>query len=145
MSNPIDMQAAIIADLQQRLSGVALYGSEVSEGSVLGILDSEDAGQPPQQIVLQSGQTSTQEVVAGSVREDFVLNVILMDRSRHPAGQLRTGRLAVKAALNPLVRGKSLPGLIKAEWLPEIPTEPEQGRAWACRVMPLKFTYIQQL
>ena len=145
MSNPIDMQAAIIADLQQRLSGVELYGSEISEGDVLSILDSEDAEQPPQQIVLQDGQTITLETVPGSVREEFTVNVTLMDCGRHSANRLRSGRLAVKKALNPLVRGKKLPGITEAAWLPEVVTRAGQGRSWACRVMPMKFTYIQQL
>ncbi len=146
MTQPIDMQSAILAELLAKLASVPTFGAEVIEDSVLRILDAEDDGLPDELIVIQPGQTETVEDVGGStVRERVTLNVTLMTRKRNFAPLLRAGRLAVKVALQGHRAGLEVRGVQTVEWQTETPMPAGDGRRWSCQVMPLQVTYVQQL
>lgn len=147
MTQPIDMQSAILAELLAKLASVPTFGAEVIEDSVLRILDAEDEGLQDELIVVQPGQTETVEYIGGSsVRERVTLNVTLLTRRRQFAALLRAGRLAVKFALQGHRAGlDAVRGVQQAEWQTETPMPAGDGHRWSCQVMPLQVTYVQQL
>lgn len=147
MTQPIDMQTAILAALLERLASVPAFGTEVFEDSVLRILDAEDEDLPDELIVVQPGPTETVEYIGGSsVRERVTFNVTLMTRRRQFAPVLRAGRLAVKVALQGHRAGlDAVRGVQQAEWQTETPMPAGDGHRWSCQVMPLQVTYVQQL
>lgn len=146
MTQPIDMQSAILAALLTKLASVPTFGAEIIEDSVLRILDAEDDGLPDELIVVQPGQTETVEYIGGStVRERVTLNVTLLTRKRAFAPLLRAGRLAVKVALQGHHAGITVRGVQTVEWQTETPMPAGDGRRWSCQVMPMQVTYVQQL
>lgn len=147
MTQPIDMQSAILAALLDKLAGVPVFGAEVIEDSVLRILDTEDEDIPDELIVIQPGPTEAVEYIGGSsIRERVTLNVTLLTRKRQFAALLRAGRLAVKVALQGRRAGLDVVrGVQAAEWQTETPMPAGDGRRWSCQVMPLQVTYVQQL
>ena len=146
MTQPTDVQSAILAALLAKLASVPGFGAEVVEDSVLGILDAEDPVRPEELIVVQSGQTETVEYVGGSnVIERVTLNITLLTRKRNFAPLLRAGRLAVKVALQGDYANLDVRGLKAVVWQTETPMPAGDGRRWSCQVMPLQVTYVQQL
>lgn len=147
MTQPTDMQSAILAALLDKLASVPTFGAKVIEDSVLRILDPEAEDQPEELIVIQPGQTETVEYLGGSnVRERVTLNVTLLTRKGAFAPLLRAGRLAVKVALQGHRAGlDTVRGVQQVEWQTETPMPAGDGRRWSCQVMPLQVTYVQQL
>ena len=146
MTQPIDMQSAILAALLAKLASVPTFGAEVIEDSVLRILDAEDEGLRDELIVVQPGQTETVEYIGGStVRERVTLNITLLTRRRQFAALMRAGRLAVKVALQGRFGGLDVSGVQAAELQTETPMPAGDGHRWSCQVMPLQVTYVQQL
>lgn len=147
MTQPIDMQSAILAALLDRLATVPTFGAEVIEDSVLRILDADDTGIPDELIVIQPGQTETvEDIGAPSIRERVTFNITLMTRQRRSAALLRAGRLAVKVALQGHSAGlDAVRGVQQVEWQTETPMPAGDGHRWSCQVMPLQVTYVQQL
>ncbi|MCM2317882.1 MAG: hypothetical protein NDI93_00965 [Pseudomonas sp.] len=147
MTQPIDMQSAILAALLDKLASVPAFGAEVLEDSVLRILDAEDEDLPDDLIVVQPGPTETVEYIGGSsIRERVTLNVTLLTRRRQFAALLRAGRLAVKVALQGHRAGlDAVRGVQQAGWQTETPMPAGDGHRWSCQVMPLQVTYVQQL
>lgn len=146
MTQPIDMQSAILAALRDTLARVPDFGAAVIEDSVPRILDAEDDGLPDELIVVQPGPTETVEYIGGSsIRERVTLNITLLTRRRHFAALLRAGRLAVKVALQGHGAGLAVRGVQQAEWQTETPMPAGDGRRWSCQVIPLQVTYVQQL
>ena len=146
MTQPTDVQSAILAALLAKLVSVPGFGAEVVEDSVLGIIDAEDQVRPDELIVVQPGPTETVEYIGGSsVRERVTLNVTLLTRKRAFAPLLRAGRLAVKVALQGHRADLDVRGLQTVEWQTETPMPAGDGHRWSCQVMPLQVTYVQQL
>lgn len=143
---PTDMQSAIAAELLERLAAVPSFGALVFEDSVLRVIDSEDDALPDDFIVIQPGSTEEVERVgSGSVRERLTLNITAITRRRGFAPALREARLGIKVALAGIKAGLIIQGVQQAEFQPETPMPPGEGRRWACHVLPLQITYIQPL
>ena len=146
MTQPYDVQSAVIALLLEKLACVPRFGAHVIEDSVMRILDAEDTGLPDDMIVLQPGSTETLEDIGGSsVRERVTLNIALLTRKRAYAPLLRTARLAVKVALQGHHAGLVVRGVQGVAWLAETPMPAVAAHRWSCKVMPLQVTYVQQL
>lgn len=145
MTQPIDMQSAIIAALLDRLASVPDFGAKVVEDEVLRILDAEDdQGLPNDLIVVQPGQTEEVENPGfGSCTEKVTVNIVLMTRRRNFVPLLRAGRLGVKVALNEYRRWLGVRGVTGFVWQPDTPMPAGEGHRWSCRVMPLQITYTQ--
>ncbi|BBP81166.1 hypothetical protein PHLH8_08080 [Pseudomonas sp. Pc102] len=146
MNTVTDVPSLLMQQLQARLATVPGFGEEVREDSVLRLIDAEDEELPNQLIVLQ--ETSTEEgerQTPTSIKETMYVSLVLMCRLKDFGPPLRAGRLAVKQALKGVKAGLDVPGLIKVSWPSEIPKPPEDGRRWACRIIPLAITYTQQL
>ena len=146
MTQPIDMQSAIFAELQALLAGVPVFGSSVSEDDALRVIDAEDEGLPDNLIILQAGATEELERQGpAGVRERVTVNITLMTRQRQYAAPLRAGRVAVKGALAGTKLGLRQQGIQLAAFQPETPMPPRSGRRWAAQVMPVLVTYVQPL
>lgn len=145
MSSVIDVQAAIMAQLLGLLAGVPLFGNQVMEDSVAGILDAEDDDLPNQLIVLQEGDTVERERVPAGVKEEWTVNVVALGRGNGSAAALRAGRLAIKQALKGLKAGIQVDGLVAVSFPASTVRLPEPGRRWGYRVIPITFTYSQKL
>lgn len=140
-----NMQSEIIAELIQLLQSVPDVG-QVEEDDILGILDAEDATLPARMIVIQEGQTVEEERKGpGSVRETLTLNIATVTSARNPGPWLRATRLAVKVALAGTKGGLTAVGVQTLSFQPETPMPAQDGRRWACRVMPVRITYVQPL
>ncbi|NQD80275.1 hypothetical protein HP436_08780 [Pseudomonas sp. CrR14] len=141
----INMQSAIIAELIQLLQSVPDIGS-VEEDDVLGIIDSEDESLPNKIIVIQEGATEEVErAIHGSVREAITLNIAAVTSIRNPGPWLRETRLAIKVALAGPKAGLKTAGVQSIEFQPETPMPARDGRRWACRVIPVRVSYVQPL
>ncbi|SDH49488.1 hypothetical protein [Pseudomonas panipatensis] len=145
MSSVIDVQAAIMVQLLGLLAGVPLFGGQVMEDSVAGILDAEDDDLPNQLIVLQEGDTVERERVPAGVKEEWTVNVVALGRGTDSAAALRAGRLAIKQALKGLKAGIQVDGLVAVSFPASTVRLPEPGRRWGYRVIPITFTYSQKL
>lgn len=145
MSDVLDVQAEIMGQLLERLSTVPLFGVQVMEDSVAGILDAEDDELPSQLIVLQEGDTVEGSRQGSTMVEDWTVNIVALCRGAGAAGQLRTARLAIKRALKGLKAGIEVKGLIKVGFPASAVRFPEPGRRWAYRVIPITFSYSQSL
>ncbi len=141
----IDMQAAIMGQLQQLLGGVPVFGGVVREGHVQAVMDADGETEPEQQILLQEGDTVEEERMPGGVRESWTLNILAMSRKRGAAPALRQARLDIKRALKGPKAGVDVLGLLKASFPPSSAQLPAPGRRWAFRVIPITFTYHQKL
>ncbi|WP_275629071.1 hypothetical protein [Pseudomonas sp. 273] len=141
----IDVQAAIIDQLQQRLAVVPGFGSVVREGHVQAVMDADGEAEPEQQILLQDGDTVEEERTPSGVRESWTINIVAMSRKRGAAPALRVARLAIKQALKGLKAGVEVPGLVKVSFPVSAGQLPAPGRRWGLRVIPITFTYHQKL
>ena len=141
----INMQSAIIEEVIRLLQVVPDVG-EVEEEDILGILDADDTTLPARMIVIQEGQTVEEERTgSGSVRETLTLNIAIVTSTRNPGPWLRATRLAVKVALAGNKGGLTTTGVQTFSFQPETPMPAQDGRRWACRVMPVRITYVQPL
>lgn len=141
----INMQSDIIAELVQLLQSVPDVGA-VEEDDVLGIIDSEDANLPSKMIVIQEGETEEiQRAASGSIREAMTLNIAAVTSVRNPGPWLRDTRLAIKIALAGTKAGLKNQGVQTVEFPPSTPIPAREGRRWACRVIPVRVTYVQSL
>lgn len=141
----INMQSAIIEEVIRLLQVVPDVG-QIEEEDILGILDAEDEGLPARMIVIQEGQTVEEERKGpGSVRETLTLNIATVTSARNPGPWLRATRLAVKVALAGAKGGLTTAGVQTFSFQPETPMPAQDGRRWACRVMPVRITYVQTL
>lgn len=146
MTQPIDMQSAIFAELKALLASVPSFGAEVVEDDVLRVIDSDDEGLPDDLIILQPGQTTELErQTSNGVREQLTVNITLMTRRRDYLAVLRAGRLAVKVQLAGTKLGLKQQGVQQGAFQPETPMAPRNGRRWAAQVMPVQITYVQPL
>ncbi|MNZ18419.1 hypothetical protein D3C78_354290 [compost metagenome] len=145
MNEVIDVQAEIIDQLQSLLASVPEFGAEVREDSVAGVMDVEDQTLPDQLIILQEGDTVEQERMPGNVKEEWTINIVAMSRRRGSAPALRSARLAIKQVLKGIKGGLNVPGLISVSFPASAARLPEPGRRWAFRVVPITFSYVQQL
>lgn len=141
-----DLQSEIITALKTLLAPVGT----VEEGDVRNLFDVDDASLQDSFIVLQSGDTLELPIAGagrmpGSVREQFVLNIIPATRLRSYSAELRRLRLAIKLATAGPHGGIRVQGVQQVECLPQTPVPPQQGRRWAFHVMPLQITYVQPL
>lgn len=139
-----DVQSEIIAQVIVLLAAVPSFGRQVTEDSVLRLIDSDDASLPDDFIVIQPGQTEELERAGlGSVRERVTLNLTAITRRRTFAPALRAARLAIKATLKGTKAGLAVANVQSASFLAETPMPPGEGRRWACHVVPLQVTYTQ--
>lgn len=146
MTQPIDMQSAIFAELAALLASVPSFGALVVEDDVLRVIDSDDEGLPDDLIILQPGSTEEFERAAStSVRERLIVNITLMTRRRDYLARLRAGRLAVKVLLAGTKLGLKQQGVQQGAFQPETPMAPRNGRRWAAQVMPVQIPYVQPL
>lgn len=141
-----DLQSEIISALLGLLSGI----TDVEEGDVRAIFDSDDDSHPDEFIILQPGTTTEVQDAAprmpNSVREQMVVTIVLVSKKRQFAPGLRALRLAVKVATSGQKCGlENVQGVASAGFQQETPTLPGEGRRWAARVMPLQITYTQPL
>lgn len=139
----MDRQSEIISAVNSRLATLPEFGQLVTEDSLYRVMDVEDPSLPDSFIVLQPGATTEIERIADqSVREQYLLNIVLVTRLRGFAAQLRTGRYLVKKTLNG--RRCGLESLVQAaSFQTETPMPPEPGRTFAAHVMPLQLNYVQ--
>lgn len=145
MTQPIDVQSAIIAALLERLASVPDFGAKVVEDEVRRILDAEDdLGLPEDLIVVQPGQTEESENPGfGSCTEKVTVNIVLMTRRRKSPPLLRAGRFGVKVALSEYRRWLGVKGVTGFDWQADTPLPAGDGHRWSCRAMPLQITYNQ--
>lgn len=146
MTEIIDVQDAIFLQLTSRLRAVPVFGDTVEEGSVLRLIDSDDEELPDSLIVLQEGDTTESErVTPSTAKESLTINIVAMTRASDFGPPLRAARLAIKRALKGTRAGLDVPGLNSVTFPPATPMPPEKGKRWAFRVIPVTFTYVQQL
>lgn len=144
MTQPIDMQSAIFAELKALLASVPSFGAEVVEDDVLRLIDADDEGLPNDLIILQPGQTiELERQTSNGVREQLTVNITLMTRRRDYLSALRAGRLAVKMQLAGKQLGLKQSGVQQGTFQPETPMAPRNGRRWAAQVMPVQIPYVQ--
>ena len=144
----IDKQSEIVAEVIARLAVVEFFGGQVTEDSVLRVIDADDTeGLPDDFIVIQPGGAEELERAPGgaSVREQVTLNITAITRRRGFAPLLRAARIAIKAALPGTKGDLKTQGVQRIAFQPETPMPPTEGRRWACHVMPLQVIYVQPL
>ncbi|WP_425327950.1 hypothetical protein [Pseudomonas nitroreducens] len=146
MKEIIDVQDTIFLQLIERLRAVPVFGDTVEEGNVLRLIDSEDEELPDSLIVLQEGDTTESErVTPSNAKETLTINIVAMTRVSNFGPPLRAARLAIKQALKGTHASLSVPGLNSVSFPSATPMPPEKGKRWAFRVIPVTFTYVQQL
>lgn len=146
MTQPTDIQSAVVAELLERLAAVPDFGASVTEDFVLRVIDSDDETLPDYLIVIQPGSTEEVERVGvAGVRESFTLTITLLTRRRSFGPELRAGRLAVKELLAGTKAGLTVQGVTSVKFDPDSLAPAGEGRRWSGRAMPLQINYHQAL